>query len=271
MKSRVTVTGCYSRRLLITCLGFVSALAPLQAGSRSSANYSITTETIDAGGVNAQSANYSLRGNGVGEFGAGSSDVITSAAYTGKIAYTGQLSDMLDPITAVSRKIHGSAGTFDIDLPLFGTPGIECRTALSGSSYTIVFTFANPLTSVSTVSATTTGGPQPGATGNIDNTDTHRYLVNVSEISNAQYTTIALSNVQDSDANSGSIVQTKMGVLLGDVNGDGFVLSGDYTAVRQKSGAGANGSNFRLDINADGFILSGDYTTTRQQSGMHLP
>src|SRR3984893_4376989 len=92
------------------------------AGARSSANYSITTETIDAAGVNAQSANYSLHGSAVGEFGNGSSEIVTSASYTYKIAYAGQLSDMLEPSIAGSRMTHGTAGTFDIDLPLVGSP-----------------------------------------------------------------------------------------------------------------------------------------------------
>ena len=68
-----------------------------------------------------------------------------------------------------------------------------------------------------------------------------------------------------------SNVVVPMGVLLADVNGDGFVLSGDYTTVRQKSGATADQDTFRYDVNADGFVLSGDYTTARQQSGTHLP
>jgi hypothetical protein len=62
-----------------------------------------------------------------------------------------------------------------------------------------------------------------------------------------------------------------MGVLLGDVNGDGFVLSGDFTAARAKSGVPVDGNTCQFDINLDGFILSGDYTTIRQQSGTHLP
>jgi hypothetical protein len=255
----------------ITVLFLTLCLANAVEAARSSANYSITTETIDAAGSNAQSANYSLRGNAMGEFGAGSSDVITSAAYTAKIAYVGQLSDMLEPITAGSRLTHGGAGTFDISLPLVGTPGIECRLGLSGNSYKIVFTFANPLTSVTGVSASATGGPQPGATGTIDSTDAHRYIVNLTGVPNAQYATIALSNVQDSDANSRGIVQATMGVLFGDVNQDTFVLSGDYTATRQKSGATVDGNTFKFDVNADGFILSGDYTAVRGQSGIHLP
>src|SRR5207253_8431742 len=33
----------------------------------------------------------------------------------------------LTPSSVVSRKSHGTAGTFGIDLPLTGNPGIECR------------------------------------------------------------------------------------------------------------------------------------------------
>jgi Dockerin type I domain len=79
---------------------------------------------------------------------------------------------------------------------------------------------------------------------------------------------VILDNVTDG-VNVGTVV-IPMAVLLGDVNGDGFVLSGDYTAVRQKSGSAVDGNTFKFDINADGFILSGDYTTARQQSGAHL-
>jgi len=241
------------------------------AGARSSANYSITTDTVDAGGVNAQSANYSLHGSAVGEFASGNSDVVSATNYTDKIAYVGQLSDMLEPITAGSRMIHGSAGTFDIDLPLIGTRGVECRNFLTGSSYNVVFTFANPLTSVASVSATSTGGPQPGAIGNIDNTDAHRYIVNVSGVSNAQYTTITLNTVQDSDANSGSIVQTTMGVLLGDTTANGFVNSADVSQTQAQSGLSVTGSNFREDLTANGFINSGDVSLVQSQSGHSLP
>ena len=58
----------------------------------------------------------------------------------------------------VSRKIHGSAGTFDINLPLTGNPGIECRSGGTSGTYTMVFTFANPLTSVSSASVSSGTG-----------------------------------------------------------------------------------------------------------------
>ena len=46
---------------------------------------------------------------------------------------------------AVSRKTHGPAGALDIDLPLTGAPGVECRS--SGGNHTLVFTFSNNLVS----------------------------------------------------------------------------------------------------------------------------
>src|SRR5437667_9049127 len=45
---------------------------------------------------------------------------------------------------AVSRLTHNLAGTFDVNLPLTGTPGVECR---SVSGATLVMTFNNPVVS----------------------------------------------------------------------------------------------------------------------------
>jgi hypothetical protein len=94
------------------------------------------------------------------------------------------------------------------------------------------------------------------------------YTVNLHNVPNAKLITLSLNGVRD---NTNTFTDTiPMGVLLGDVNGDSFVLSGDYTAVRQRSGATVGAITFQYDINADGFILSGDYTTVRQQSGSQL-
>jgi hypothetical protein len=50
------------------------------------------------------------------------------------------------PTSVVSRKTHGTAGDFDIDLPLTGTPGIECRTGGANGDHQVVVTFAVPVT-----------------------------------------------------------------------------------------------------------------------------
>ena len=47
--------------------------------------------------------------------------------------------------SAVSRKTHGTAGTFDVNLPLAGEPGLECRN--SAGKHKFVFSFNNTVVS----------------------------------------------------------------------------------------------------------------------------
>src|SRR5438034_8302072 len=60
-------------------------------------------------------------------------------------------------VSAASRLTHGTAGTFDVNMPLTGTSGVEDRSA---SIYNAVFTFNAPVRSgqVSLVSGTATVG-----------------------------------------------------------------------------------------------------------------
>lgn len=174
-----------------------------------------------------------------------------------------------------SRKTHGAAGDFDVPLPINGPAGIECRSPGPNNSHTLVFTFDRALQN--TGSATVTQGsatiapPPPGGTNPSMGPSPNQVIVNLTNVANAQHVIVTLSNVQDSSGATFGPVAARMDLLLGDVNGDGFVLSGDYTAVRQKSGAPVDSNTFRYDVNADGFILSGDYTIVRQQSGTQLP
>jgi uncharacterized MnhB-related membrane protein len=50
------------------------------------------------------------------------------------------------PPSGKSRKTHGAAGNFDVDLPLSGPPGIECRSGGATNDYTIVLIFAAEVT-----------------------------------------------------------------------------------------------------------------------------
>jgi hypothetical protein len=170
------------------------------------------------------------------------------------------------PTSVVSRKNHGAAGALPINLPLSGNPGIECRKGQGANAdqHQVVFTFDVPITlsGSPTVSVSAPAGGTPGATASVNGSVV---TVDLTGILNAQMLTITLTNV-----NGAGPVSVQMGVLVGDINGDSFVLSGDYTAVRQRSGATVDTTTCQYDINADGFILSGDYTTVRQLSGSHL-
>jgi hypothetical protein len=177
---------------------------------------------------------------------------------------------LVPPVTlvgVVSRKVHGSGGTFDVDLPLDGS-GIECRSGDVNNDYTLVFTFAEPLTSVGGVSVTSgTGSVSGGTIG----TDAHQYIVELTGVANAQRLGITLSNVYDVAGDISSSVSVTMGVLIGDTTADGFVNSGDIAQTKSQSGQVVTAANFREDLTADGSINSGDISLVKSKSGTALP
>ena len=177
------------------------------------------------------------------------------------------------PVTAVeSWMTHGSATTpFKVNLPLTATRGVECRSSssLGAGNYTMVFTFAHDLTNVAGSSASVTSG-----TGSVSSTafgpNSNQYTVNLTGVSNAQYITVTVAGLHDvAGANFGASQQ--MGVLVGDVNGNGVVSNGDVSAVQAQVAQTVTSSNFRDDVNANGVISNGDVSLTQAQVGQTLP
>jgi hypothetical protein len=166
--------------------------------------------------------------------------------------------------TAVSRMTHGSAGIFDVSLPLIGNPGIECRRGGSNNSYTLIFSFDESLISVD--AANVSNGTGLVTTGRIDSDDTHNYIVNLTGVSNAQFITVTLNNVTDSVGGFSSAVSVPMGVLLGDVNASGRVDGNDVSAVQSHTREPVDNTNFRCDVNASGRIDGNDVSLTRAQT-----
>ncbi|MDQ6905658.1 MAG: CSLREA domain-containing protein [Chloroflexota bacterium] len=181
----------------------------------------------------------------------------------GTFEFNGTAPPALALVNAVSRKVHGSAGTFDVTLP-----GVECRTGGATSDHTIVFTFTNPLASVSGAAVSSgMGSVSSSAIGS----DTHQYVVNLTGVANAQNVTVSLTNVTDSFGNTSASVATTIGVLLGDTNADRFVNGGDSIQIRNRAGQATDATNFRSDVNLDGFVNSGDSIVVRSRSGTALP
>jgi len=168
---------------------------------------------------------------------------------------------------AVSRKTHGSAGTFDVGLPLTGNPGIECRSGGSNGDFTVVFVFANPVVSVGSVTFTGTGSVSSQTIGS----DPHEYIVNVTGVTNAQRVTVTLNNVTDTVGNATPSIAAPMGVLLGDTNADAFTDAIDVSQTKSQSGNAITNSNFREDVNVDGFIDAIDTALVKSKSGTALP
>ncbi|MDQ6765514.1 MAG: hypothetical protein M3Z22_05370, partial [Verrucomicrobiota bacterium] len=169
--------------------------------------------------------------------------------------------------SAVSRKTHGSAGTFDIDLPLAGTTGVECRTGGASGNHQIVFNFANTGIAIN-------GTPQAvvsSGTGSVTNVaiNGNTVTVDLTGVQNGQVTAVTLNNVSYG-VGTGNIT-VSMGALLGDTNGDRTVNSGDTTQTRSRSGAITDLATFRSDVNLDGVVNSGDAQIVRTAAGSFLP
>jgi len=177
------------------------------------------------------------------------------------------LTPMLTLASAVSRKDHGpAAGIFDIDLPLSGLPGVECRSGGAAGEHTVVFTFTNPVVSGS---ATVTGGNGSLAGAPVFSNNT--MAVTLTGVSNAQTVTITLSGVTDSFSQMLPDVSVSAGFLLGDVDGSRSVTSSDIGPTKSQSGLSVNAGNFRADVNVSGTITAADISQVKAQSGTSLP
>ncbi|MFZ3374948.1 MAG: kelch repeat-containing protein [Chthoniobacterales bacterium] len=163
--------------------------------------------------------------------------------------------------SAFSRKVHGGAGTFDILLPLTGNVGVECRT---GPTYQMIVNFA---TTVTVQSASVTSG-----TGNVSSfsgSGTSQITVNLTGVTDQQRITMTLHGVNDG-THMGD-VPISLGVLIGDVNGNGAVSAADVALTKSQVGATVGGSNFREDVNVNGTISSTDVALVKSDVGHALP
>jgi hypothetical protein len=167
-------------------------------------------------------------------------------------------------LSALSRKTHTGVGPFDINLPLTGNSGVECRSGGASNDYQVVFAFPSAVT-FNSAAVTAGAGAVSGSSGSGTTTVT----VNLTGVTNAQNITVTLLGVNN--GTSIGDVSVQMGVLVGDTNADRFVNAGDSLQTRNRSGQATDATNFRSDVNADGFINSGDTTVVRARSGTFLP
>jgi hypothetical protein len=177
----------------------------------------------------------------------------------------------IEPVSAVSRKTHASAGAFDVDLPLIGTPGIECRNQSGGApdNETVIITFDVPVTVTNVTVTPGMGGTASVAPSNGFSVNNTQVTVHLTNVSNAQTLSVNLIGVAGG-GHSGN-VSIPMSVLLGDVNASGNVDSADVGLVQRQNNQPVTFSNFREDVNASGNIDSADVGITQRQNQQHLP
>ncbi len=175
------------------------------------------------------------------------------------------------PTGVVSRKTHGAAGDFDVNLPLSGTPGIECRNGGATGDYQIVATFAGSVSVTGSPQAQVTSGSGNIGSGGVGNggmvtVSGNTVTVPLTSVTNAQTINVTLFGVNG----SGNVV-IPMSVLIGDSNGNGSVNSADVSQVKSRIGQLIDGTNFRSDVNANGTINATDTAQVKANIGTALP
>lgn len=166
--------------------------------------------------------------------------------------------------SAVSRKTHGGAGTFDIPLPLTGEPGVECRS--TGGAFTLVFTFSN---SVVSGSASVTAG-----TGSVAGSPTfsaNTMTVNLAGVADVQKLTVILNSVTDAFAQVLPDTTVSVNLLIGDINSSKAVNASDVGIVKAQSGVPLDATSFRSDVAVSGAINASDVGLVKSRSGQSVP
>lgn len=182
------------------------------------------------------------------------------------------------PIAATSLKVHGDAGSFPINLPLTGTPGIECRSGGPNGDYQLIVTFSQPIT-FSTAAVTSGTGHVSGASvtrdsysrrlRNSDGNSETQVTINLTGVANAQVITVGLFDVTDGTHNGD--VGIRMAVLVGDTTANGTVNVTDISQTKSQSGHAVTADNFRADVTANGVITATDVSLVKSKSGTALP
>jgi hypothetical protein len=153
-------------------------------------------------------------------------------------------------VSAVSRKVHGAAGTFDLPLSLTPTsPSVEPR---MGPTQMIVMTFDKPIAAATpqVIEGTATTGT-PTFSGNSVITP----LVGVAD---QQYVTLSLTGVTAVGGGTAGNASVRTGFLVGDVTQNRVVTVADAAAVNQRLSQPVTTANFQYDINANGALTIAD-------------
>ncbi len=194
-----------------------------------------------------------VRGRGVNDFQGFQTWGPMSAAF---LDVTGGTTSLL---SAASRLTHGTAGTFDIAMPLTGTSGVECRLA---TTYNAVFTFDAPVTSgeVTVLSGTATVGAVTFSGNSM--------TAQLTGVTSAGIVTLHTQNINGDGQSHGDV---PFGFLTGDADASRVVGKPDQTLVRSQVNQPVTSANFREDLNPDGRIKAADANIVRTNNGHTIP
>jgi hypothetical protein len=181
----------------------------------------------------------------------------------GDIIATAELYDpgigVINLLSAASRLTHGTAGTFDVNMPLTGTSGVEDRSA---TTYNAVFNFDQPVTSgeVTVLSGTATVGTLSFSGNSI--------TAPLTGVTASEVVTLHVQNVNGDGLPHGDI---PFGFLVGDADASRSVAPADKGLVENQLHQPVTSANFREDLDLDGQITDSDTHIVRINQGNSIP
>jgi hypothetical protein len=178
--------------------------------------------------------------------------------------------------SAVSRKMHGSAGTFDIDLPLTGTPGIECRTGGATNDYTMVVTFTGNVTVTGMPQAEVILGAGCVGSGGVCNggmvtVSGAVVTVPLTNLADDQTISVRLNGVNGAADTPATDFTIPVSILIGDTSANGIVNATDVSQTKSRVGQPVDTTNFRSDVNTNGTLNASDVAIVKGKVGTSLP
>ena len=183
---------------------------------------------------------------------------------SGQLSVFGQVGPKAPVLaSAVSRKVHGSAGTFDLPLSLVATnPATEPRL---GPTQTIVLTFDKPIASATaTITAGVAAAGPLAFSGN-------SVIVGLTGVADQQYVTVSLTDVAATDGATGGVGSVRIGFLAGDVNQSRAVTLADVGLVNAQLSQPVTAANYLKDINVSGTLTLADKGVTNANLTRALP
>ncbi|NLX12023.1 MAG: hypothetical protein GXY44_00005 [Phycisphaerales bacterium] len=163
-------------------------------------------------------------------------------------------------LAAVSRKVHGQAGAFDIDLPLdSAAAGLEPR---AGGPTMIVLAFSDDLDpAVSCANILLSSGVCEGVTV-VEN----EMAMALSDVTGNTCLSLALGGiVSATGVPLSGAAEVRIRVLLGKVDNDesGMVTISDLSAIKSQLFQPVTADTFRCDVHSDAVIDIRDLSATK--------
>ncbi len=229
------------------------------AAGQTSANYAIPRDTINNGTADMASANYRLASS-VGD--AVATGTITSLSFRLSNGFRAEISAspaVLNLLSVVSQKIHGSTTyklTIDQNQVITGPVTVEPRAI--GGGHSLVFHFDNTVTSVGAATALNNAISMGNASAAVVGGDV---VVTLTNVADNKRLTVTINGLNGSGTAAAS-----MGFLVGDVNNDRVVSSKDVSAMKARAGQAADNSNFVFDLNATGVVTASDVAAVKARA-----